>query len=352
MNSLVHNVSAGARTPVGLRAAPAAAAVRAGISRIGEHPVLTDLTGEQIQCARDARLDWEHKCSARMSALASSCLSEVVSEMFGAGTGESIALHLALPEARPGFSDRDALDVRRAVAAHGGLAPQNLRAEHSMSGHAGALAAMERAVASIQAGALQCCLVGGVDSYLQLETIGWLDTDLRLAREGVRAGFVPGEGAAMIALASEAFRKRMRLPSLAIVSAVANAHESRKPNEGPGLLGEALTDAVTRVCKVNNGSAGLVDDVYCDINGERARTTDWGFALLRVGSYFRDGTQYVTPVESCGDLGAAVGAFNCVLAVRAWQRHYASGARALVWGASWSGLRSAVLLESRNPEGR
>ena len=85
------------------------------------------------------------------------------------------------------------------------------------------------------------------------------------------------------------------------------------------------------------------DDFFCDINGERARTTDLAFTLVRTGSLFRDGA-YVTPTGSVGDVGAAAAPLNCIVAAQAWARGYAHGTTALVSGASWAGLRGAALL--------
>jgi 3-oxoacyl-[acyl-carrier-protein] synthase-1 len=89
----------------------------------------------------------------------------------------------------------------------------------------------------------------------------------------------------------------------------------------------------------------LISDTYADINGERARTEDWGFTLMRTAQCFVDGTAYVSAVGRCGDVGAATGALGCALAVQSWQREAAKGPRALVWAGSWGGLRGAAVLE-------
>jgi 3-oxoacyl-[acyl-carrier-protein] synthase-1 len=90
--------------------------------------------------------------------------------------------------------------------------------------------------------------------------------------------------------------------------------------------------------------AEAVDDVYGDINGERYRTDEWGFAVLRTNHALRS-VQSEVPTQCWGDVGAASGALGCMLAVRAWARGYAKGTRALVWAGSDGGLRSAVVLE-------
>jgi len=112
------------------------------------------------------------------------------------------------------------------------------------------------------------------------------------------------------------------------------------------VLGHGLTEAILGAVQ----SAALrlpdeaIDDVYCDINGERYRTDEWAFTMLRASHVVRDAT-YSIATSSWGDVGAASGALGCILAARAWARDYAKGPRALVWGSSEGGLRAAVVLE-------
>jgi 3-oxoacyl-[acyl-carrier-protein] synthase-1 len=203
---------------------------------------------------------------------------------------------------------------------------------------------MRQACERIRKGEVELCLIGGVDSYFEPETLEWLESRAMLVREGARGGIVPGEGASMIALASDALRKLAALPSLATIQGVACSQEHRDQDQGAGLMGEGLSKALQSAIDQARLEA-VVDDIYCDINGERARTTDWGFTALRHASRFRDASNYVTAAAACGDHGAASAAFNVALSVCAWQRGYARGPRALVWGASWNGLRGALLLE-------
>jgi 3-oxoacyl-[acyl-carrier-protein] synthase-1 len=207
------------------------------------------------------------------------------------------------------------------------------------------LSGIEQAATRIGRGEAELCVVGGVDSYLEGSTLEWLEESRLLDCDGIRGGFPPGEGAAMIALASDATRRHLGLPCLATVRATASALEQRDPNGPEGLLGEALTDVFLRIARALRPPERF-DDFYCDINGERPRVTDLGFALLRTAESFRDPTGYRTAVSRVGDLGAATGALSCILAARAWARGYASGSTALVAGSSWSGLRAAVLLTS------
>ena len=162
----------------------------------------------------------------------------------------------------------------------------------------------------------------------------------------IRGGFPPGEGAAAVVIAGPHWAARLGLKPLARVRGVATGQEPRSIDSVEGLLGEGLTDVVRRAAQVLRLPDERVDDIYCDINGERHRTDEWGFTILRAWQVFRDGTAYTTNVGHWGDLGASSAAVNCVLAVQAWRRRYASGAKAMIWGSSPEGQRGAVILES------
>lgn len=257
--------------------------------------------------------------------------------------GKPIAVLLGVPEPRPGFEVDDARELAEQLALdEAGTA--RYRIETIPTGHAAGLRAVELAAARIRSGASELCIAGGVDSYLDPDTLEWLDGERRLAREGVRSGFPPGEAAAMLLLASPRARARLGLPALARVCGAASSQEVRALDSETGCLGEGLSAAVQQATR--SLSAGeLVSDLYGDLNGERHRSEDWGFTALRCADVLRDASHVHTAVGECGDVGAATGALHCVLAARSWQRGYANGARALLWAGSWSGARSVLLLE-------
>jgi 3-oxoacyl-[acyl-carrier-protein] synthase-1 len=344
MSQPVHIVALGARTAVGLRAESSAAAVRAGVSRVREHPFLVDARGEKLMLGYDGALDPALLGCLRMLSLARHALREVASKLTARGSyAARIPLLLALPEVRPGFGADHARFIEQQLAAEtadiGGM-----DVERAGAGHAGTLRALELAAQRIATGQSEVCLVGGADTYLESDTLHWLDTEQRLSRTGIRSGFPPGEGAAVLALASNSARRALGLRSLASVRNVATTLEKRPADSQEGAFGEALTEAFERAGR-SLRSGERFEDVYCDINGERARTDDYGFALLRTSRHFRDGAAYTMTTAQCGDLGAASAAFHCMLAAHAWQRGFARGSTALVWGASWSGLRGAAVLE-------
>ncbi|HYO59312.1 beta-ketoacyl synthase N-terminal-like domain-containing protein [Archangium sp.] len=350
MSSPVHIVAIGARTPVGLTAESAAAAVRARISRIAEHPFLVDLRGERVRVARDGLIDPGLFGVPRMLALARFALEEVIGKLGPRAPSTRMALLVSLSELRPGWTERDIGAVEQELALP--LGPMGWKPQVIPGGHAAALEALRRGAELIGEGRADLCLVGGVESYLNPDTLLWLDTNRQLLRSGTRSAFHPGEGAGFLALAGERVRRQLGLRSLGIMLTVQVSRESKLIKTDKLSTGEGLTRAIQAATAELRGRGERVDDVYCDLNGERYRTEEWGFALLRTQEAFRDVSAARTAVSEWGDVGAASGALLSILALRAWARGYARGPTALVWASSEGGLRGAVLLRRAESEGR
>jgi 3-oxoacyl-[acyl-carrier-protein] synthase-1 len=258
---------------------------------------------------------------------------------------DDLRLFLALPNPRPGFDLSDASSVARGVETAKFPKRTALVVTPVVGGHAGAIKALELAIKCIIEGTADLCLIGGVDSHLDAIAIASLESDRRLSRAGVRGGFVPGEAAAVVVVASQAGYTRLGLRPLAHIRGVATGLEPRLIDSDEGLLGEGLTDVIKRASQNLRLPEERVENIYCDINGERHRTDEWAFTVMRAWNLFRDGTCYTTNVGSWGDIGAASAAVSCVLAVEGWRRRYAEGRRSLVWASSVEGLRGAVILE-------
>jgi 3-oxoacyl-[acyl-carrier-protein] synthase I len=342
MSKAIHIVRVAARTPVGLSAAGTAAAIRARISRLAFHPFMVDPAGNPLRCARDGELALELLGADRMEALAAAALEELLEGQITRGT---VPVLLALPELRPGFDRASAASVlgRLGLRAYEGAAEVSIRA--TASGHAGVLRGIADASQAIRAGQYQLCAVGGADTYLDADALDWLDSQLLLARDDVRGGFPPGEAAAFVLLASDEARRALKLPSLAQVVGVEHAEEKRTRDGDEGFLGEALAQAIQGATRDLKLPDEQISDVFCDMNGERMRTDDWGFALLRTQRVFRDASTFITGAPEYGDIGAASGAVSAVLAVESFRGGYAQGPRALLWGSSWQGLRAACVLK-------
>lgn len=337
VDNTVDIVALSARTPVGLSAETTAAAIRADIRRIREHPFHVNARAEPLACASDARIDPSLFGVPRLLQLAAHALDEIVQKVEIAD-GTRIPVFLAMPEVRPGFTAADSASLARSLSRSSPKLSLDVRA--LAEGHAGGLHALQLARDSVLKGDAAISIAGGVDSYLDRDALAWLEAERRVARPGTRGGFPPGEGAVMVAVA----RARHRSSVLGILREVACAYEPVALDSNVGTLGEGLTTAVQLATRAM-GAGNQIANVYGDINGERHRNEEWGFTLLRCPEIFRDGTQYVSSVSQCGEIGAATAILGTVLAVRAWHRGYAAGPLALVWAGSWAGMRGAALLE-------
>jgi 3-oxoacyl-[acyl-carrier-protein] synthase I len=348
MTASVYVISTGARTPVGLASAPAAAALRAQISGMGGHPFMIDQVGDPMPAALDTQLDPGLMGPMRLLSLAESALREACSPL----TGDDgmprlrLAVYLGLPELRPGFTAQDAGAVRFGLSGFEGLPMDISQVTIFAQGHAAGLSALATACRQIQQGALEACMVGGVDSYFQPDTMEWLDRNRQLAGAVSRSGFVPGEGAGFCLLMAGGIRKRLGLGAMARVLAAATGREARLIKTPEMCLGQGLTDTVRNAVGSLRPPAETINEIICDINGERYRGEEWGFVCLRLPQYFDDPSAYRSPADCWGDMGAASGPLFVMLACQAAQRGYARGPRTLLWAGSEGGLRAAAVLDT------
>ena len=153
---------------------------------------------------------------------------------------------------------------------------------------------------------------------------------------------MPGEGAGFLLLSRSA-RRDLGMNVQGSIVACATATERARIKTADLCLGEGLTAAVQRAL-AGLGSGQRVNDVFCDINGERYRGQEWGFVCLRLAQHFDDPTGYRAPTDLWGDMGAASIPLLAMLACQAAARGYAKGPSSLLWAGSEAGLRGAVLL--------
>ena len=116
-------------------------------------------------------------------------------------------LFLGLPETQPGFDRPDVEYIRDQIL---GFEPAPLEISElylANEGHAASLAALNSGFRRIADGSIDACLVGGVDSYLHVDTMDWLDTNRQLSGSDARSAFVPGEGAGFCLLIVRSCRR-------------------------------------------------------------------------------------------------------------------------------------------------
>ncbi|QSQ11890.1 hypothetical protein [Myxococcus landrumensis] len=345
MRAQVEVVAVGARTPVGLTAESSSAAVRAGIVRYVEYPFISP-HGEPVVVAADGLLGPDIEGRDRLVSMAQSALDEIETKLAHELLYEGrLRMLLALPEPRPGFSEGDAAWVADSLAARFRAKSPSARVEIAGRGHAGAILAVEQVMKECSESKDVLFLVMGVDSYHHADTFVWLERNRRFAQPGIRSGFTPGEGVGCLALMSAGMRRRLHLSPLALLRGACTAHERLLRDSETGSFGIGMTQAVAGAISGLDLSRESVDVVYTDINGERYRSEEWGFVALRAPSAWKT-PGYKAPSDCWGDVGAASGTLESILALRAFARGYARGPRALVMAGSDSGLRGAMLLQA------
>jgi 3-oxoacyl-[acyl-carrier-protein] synthase I len=344
VTSALEVIAAGARTPLGLNAESTAAAVRAALSNFAEFPFVM-ASGEPVITCADAELEPKLEGRERLVPMIESVLDEVMLQLaHGSPYRGTCYLLLALPEARPGFSDPDAEWVADNVGSRLRAAGWPVRNGIIGRGHAGSIAAIQRVVQESSRGVEGLFLIVGADSYHHADTFTWLEQNRRFTQPAIRSGFIPGEGAGCLALASSGLRGALGLQALAVLGGVGTAQETLLRHSETGSFGAGMTQAVLGATQGLQLPRDAVDTLYSDINGERYRSEEWGFVAMKTSSLWKS-LAYEAPGSNWGDVGAAFGPLAGMLAVQSYRRGYARGPRTVVMAGSDSGLRGAMLLQ-------
>jgi len=254
-----------------------------------------------------------------------------------------LSLCIALSEAettRP--IDRSAFLHALASQTHGVFDPTRSDASHT--GRAGGLIAIGQAVQTILNGMASLVIAGGVDTQCDPYVLASLDRDERIKSAANWDGYIPGEAAAFLLLASARHAAERGLRPLARVTPVATGFEvghlySSEPYRGEGLAG-TFAQLVAR---------GTIDapfaEVYSSMTGESHWAKEFGIALLRTKSAFRDSYGMHHQADCCGDTGAACGPLLVALAAHGIHGGYRQSP-ALAYASSDRGARAAVIVHS------
>jgi 3-oxoacyl-[acyl-carrier-protein] synthase I len=329
-------IATGARTPLGLNAESTAAAVRAALSSFAEFPFIM-ASGEPVVVSADTELDPRLEGRERLMPMIASALDEATRTLAqGTPYRGACYLLLVLPEARPGFSDEDAQWIKTAVTSRLRVPEWQVRAGVVGRGHAGTMQAIQRVVQESARGVDGLFLVVGADSYHHTDTFVWLEQNRRFTQPTIRSGFIPGEGAACLVLASSRVRTLIGAEPLATLVGVGLAQETLLRDSETGSFGVGMTQAVLGAAAGLQLPRDAIDTLFSDINGERYRSEEWGFVAMNTYQMWK-ALDYEAPATCLGDVGAAFGTLAAALAPRT-----------LVMAGSDSGVRGAMVLQASN----
>lgn len=338
-------------TPVGGQTAQTAASVRAGISVYADsavynkrfEPMTMALIPEDILPPLSEKLAKVSNMTSRQSRmlrLAHLALTEVL-ESLPEGHSMPLPLLMAGPEPLPGRDQVIKGNFLRYLEAQAEIKFDHRLCKLTTTGRAGGMQALKVAQQALVSGEHDYVLVGGVDSYLDLQLLAALDTEDRILANGIMDGFAPGEGAAFLLLCSDRIRESMQIkPRVKIHCpgfAMENGHRySDEPYTGDGLA-QAVTAALV---ELNNEP---VASILSSMNGENFGAKEWGVAYMRNSVAFGQESRMEHPAECFGDTGSAAMPILAGLVAVGLEKGYRHGP-ALVCCSSEGPLRGAVCI--------
>ncbi|WP_448724115.1 3-oxoacyl-ACP synthase [Pseudomonas farris] len=344
-NNNIFITGSGMACPVGLSAASACAAKRAGLSALENLPYL-DNSCEPIVGAMVPGLDWTLPRASRLIELLSQALADLL-----LGSPDMhwdqvpLLLCLAEPE-RPGGGSRNAGLVQSIVdhlydafGVH--FHPTSSRV--FPTGHTAGFLALREARRLIQHEQTPACLVCGVDSLLNAATLQWLDEHHRLKTPANRDGLIPGEAAAAVLVQAGPCHSAGGVE----VIGIGFGQEQAPILSGEPLLGLGLTAAARSALAEAKLGLHEIDLRLSDVAGEL-----YGFKELPLmeGRLMRVVRKQAQPLwhwaEAIGDTGAAAGIAQLVLADQAFRKGYAPGPRAMGLTSSAEGDRAVSVLRA------
>jgi 3-oxoacyl-[acyl-carrier-protein] synthase I len=205
-------------------------------------------------------------------------------------------------------------------------------------GRAAGLLALDAALTVLHERRAEQVLVGGVDTFLDLPLLAELDAEERLLGERVMDGFVPGEGAAFIALGGAGPGER------ALLTAAGSALDEGHRYGAAPAKGEALSAAFDTMLDGMRGEPAPVATTFASLNGESFGAKEWGVARIRHAELFRPDADIVHPADCTGDTGAAAGTLLLALAQHMLTQQTKPGPM-LIWASSDGADRACAYLQ-------
>jgi 3-oxoacyl-[acyl-carrier-protein] synthase-1 len=253
---------------------------------------------------------------------------------------------LSVPSERPGFAAADARRLAQEILEGLPVPPDRSQSRLISTGAEGGLAALGAAADSVRSGAAPAVLVGGVESYIAIELLHWMEQHDRLVGPEQPSGLIPGEGAGFVLLCSPETARARKLAILGRLLATGRGEEPRPWWGRDPTLGEGLTEAFQTAFQSPGAPPSQVRVTYSDLNGELWRAEEWSYAYVRTGKRHSSPLDHRHPASIWGDVGAATGPLLVGLAALDLAHYFDPQSTALLWAASdLRPFRSACLLQ-------
>jgi len=339
-------VGVGANTALGDSVEASMASVRAGIAAMQEHPYMIDHHGDPMLLSAAPYVDSELPAIDRMIEMGKTAAMQAIQPVINSNPKVPLEFILGLPELRPGLAENFEKEVEESIAKFIDL-DYPVQATQALSGgHASGIMAMEVAYHMIQNDPKILCLVGGIDSYIQSDTLEWLDATEQLHSPNTIWGFCPGEAAGFTLLCSQQFADYFGLEYQAELLAIASASEENLIKTDTVCVGKGLSKAFKGVFKILDSTDEKISNTICDMNGEPYRADEYGFSVARTTHYFEDSADFMTPADCWGDIGAASGPMYAALNRLTISKNIKCPNNTLIWASSECGHRAAAILKN------
>lgn len=175
--------------------------------------------------------------------------------------------------------------------------------------HAEGLIALAEGMRVVGDGEHDAIMMVAVDSRIHADLIDRLDAEGRVRTKLQPHGLIPGEAA--VAFVLGAVETMGALRPMGRVAGFKSAREDEDIREPQGLIGRGLAECFRFAAETFAPNRLLVD-----LNGERYRAEEFGFAVASASPAFSDlAANPETPAFLFGDLGAATGPFLTALAL-------------------------------------
>jgi 3-oxoacyl-[acyl-carrier-protein] synthase-1 len=327
------------QTAIGLSLSSSSSAFRSGIPGFGRCEYLRRRkNGHAITLALIPTLPPDDFALERMKALGLEAAREALSHSLDrlarhreCATG--LPVFLSVPPPRPGLPEGSGKPLAQEIMSSLPIGIDRERSLLMETGHDGGLAVLGMAAAFLAAGLGPAFLVGGVESYKDIEMLHWLEELGRLKTAETPNGFVPGEAAGFLLVGTRRFASEIGARPLAEIAASARATEPSPWYMGEPIQGQGLTDALRGALDPRGDGGSAVAMVYADLNGESWRVDEWGYAYLRNAQNIQDPLDIKHPADCWGDIGAASGAVLAALGAHELAHPRNSAPTALVWAA-------------------
>lgn len=334
-------------SPVGLSAASACAAMRAGLSAFGRLPY-GDNTRKPITGSSVPVLPLDLGRHERLVDLLAMALADATGGDAGADS-EQVPLLVAVAEpGRPGggaaLADELVPKVERRLERR--FHPRLSRV--LTGGSAAGFQTLEVARKLLWERRAPSCLVCAVDSFLDARSLLWLESHGRLKSRRNADGVIPGEAAACVRVELRTGTERR---PLATIMGLGFARErasvlNQEPLRADGLVGAGRAALEEAGLRMEDMELRL-----SDASGEVYSFKEQALALTRLLGVKRERFPLWLNAESIGEVGAAASLCQLVRVTQAYQRGYAPGERAMCFASSASGERAVAVVQRPKPAG-